>query len=260
MTDFWRSQLGNLTTLLQQTLASTPYSLSVARISIDDLYLPHDGLVALAAANPLGTDILGRLQHINDPDAHGDVCVPQFDKSLYNGEGDRVDEGTIIRPVLDVLILEGWCVGFYPVSTEVIDARWDQPVQGLGDDFFRVRGFRKEDVKDINERLKGYLAWWDCFHAFIQIKPEDSHPYTHIYKWRLEQEHHMKYLNGGKGMTDAQVEAFVDRYIPGYVFFGDGVTKGGLDAAGQERRPPWLKHGIKIEINELREVVNTTAF
>lgn len=37
----------------------------------------------------------------------------------------------------------------------------------------------------------------------------------------------MKARNGGTGMSDNQVKAFVDRYIPGYVFFGSGVQQGG---------------------------------
>lgn len=39
-----------------------------------------------------------------------------------------------------------------------------------------------------------------------QIKPVETHPYDYIYKWRLQQEHDMKSRNGGKGMSDEQVE------------------------------------------------------
>lgn len=42
-----------------------------------------------------------------------------------------------------------------------------------------------------------------------QIRPPDEYPYVYIYKWRLQQEHHMKARNGGKGMTDDQIEACV---------------------------------------------------
>ena len=42
-----------------------------------------------------------------------------------------------------------------------------------------------------------------------QIKPVEDHPYDYIYKWRLQQEHNMKAANGGKGMTDEQVEKYV---------------------------------------------------
>ncbi|KAI0941674.1 hypothetical protein AcW1_003498 [Taiwanofungus camphoratus] len=217
-----------LTSRVREALTSPSDNLSVAVLSIDDLYLPHDGLVALATAHPqnlllrgrgqpgthdvlLGTDILKRLKQINDIEVHGvaQVRTPRFDKSLFDGEGDRVEEGALVRSPVDVVILEGWCVGFYPTLLEEIDRRWQQPVQGLGQDFFQKRGFREEDIVDVNERLQGYLSWWEMLDSFIQITPEESHPYTHIYKWRLQQEHNMKSSNGGKGMTDDQVEACV---------------------------------------------------
>ncbi|KZT72274.1 P-loop containing nucleoside triphosphate hydrolase protein [Daedalea quercina L-15889] len=266
-----------LTSRLCDTLAAPPHSLSVAVLSIDDLYLPHDGLVALANANPdngllrgrgqpgthdvpLGSDILRRLKRINDEGAGAEVVLPRFDKSLHGGEGDRVPKGTAVHAPLDVVIFEGWCTGFYPVSTEEIERRWAATVPDLGTDFFRARGFRKENVVDVNARLGAYIEWWEHFDAFIQIKPETSHPYSHVYKWRLQQEHHMKSLNGGRGMSDEQVEAFVDRYIPGYVFFGDGITQGGLDASGTYRRPPWAGRGLVVEVNADREVVRSSTF
>ena len=50
------------------------------------------------------------------------------------------------------------------------------------------------------------MGWY--IHSAAQIKPPDEHPYTHIYKWRLQQEHHMKARNGGIGMADEQVVAY----------------------------------------------------
>ncbi|KAL6305244.1 P-loop containing nucleoside triphosphate hydrolase protein [Sparassis latifolia] len=263
-----------LTSRLRHELSSPPHALAVAVLSIDDLYLPHAGLAALASAHPqngllrgrgqpgthdvpLGAEILESLRRIND--GGGAVNIPRFDKSLFGGEGDRAGS-TLVSPPIDVVVLEGWCVGFYPISAEEIDRRWALPVQGLGEDFFVRRGFRKEDVVDVNERLKEYVAWWECLHVFIQINPADAHPYEFIYRWRLQQEHHMKSLNGGKGMTDQQVESFVDRYIPGYVFFGDGVLNGIVDANGQHELPPWMGHGLKVQIGENREVVDVTQF
>ncbi|KAK7691750.1 hypothetical protein QCA50_005151 [Cerrena zonata] len=94
----------------------------------------------------------------------------------------------------------------------------------------------------------------------LQIKPDEDHPYVHIYKWRLQQEHNMKAKNGGRGMTDEQVEAFIDRYIPGYVFFGDGVTQGELGEDGSRRPPPWIGKGLCIQIDENRDVVDVSKF
>lgn len=53
---------------------------------------------------------------------------------------------------------------------------------------------------------------------------------------------------------------FVDRYIPGYVFFGDGVVHGGFDEHGQHKAPPWLGNGLCIQVGEHREVVHVSEF
>lgn len=179
-----------LTTRLHEALTSPPHSLSVAVISIDDLYLPHDQLVAVAQANPnnrllqgrgqpgthdvkLGSQILTQLKYINEQDEHGggaSVQIPRFEKSLFGGEGDRVETGTIVQPPVDVVVLEGWCVGFHPSTSDEIGRKWELPVQGLGEDFFHARGFRKEDVLDINERLKELLELWSFFDGFIQVR------------------------------------------------------------------------------------------
>lgn len=177
-----------LTNLLRQDLISSPHSLSVVVLSIDDLYLPHIQLTALAQAHPnnpllrgrgqpgthdigLGSIILNQLKHINDAQSTGtQVRLPVFDKSLFGGEGDRVEgSGEIVRNPVDVVILEGWCLGFSSISKEEIDQRWTLPVQGLGVDFFKLRGIRKEDIIDVNERLKQYLHWWSFFDTFIQV-------------------------------------------------------------------------------------------
>lgn len=177
-----------LTARLQEDLNSKPHSLSVVVLSIDDLYLPHDQLVAVAKAYPdnrllqgrgqpgthdvkLGADILARLKRMNEP-SHQDslIHIPRFDKSLFGGEGDRVD-GTAVKGPVDVVVLEGWCVGFYPSIKQEIDRRFELPVPSLSGDFFRSRGFGKEDVYDINERLKDLCSWWSYFDAFIQVCP-----------------------------------------------------------------------------------------
>jgi len=265
-----------LSNRLKQVLSGPPHSLSVVVLSIDDLYLPHDGLVALAHAHPqnallkgrgqpgthdvkLGTKILHQLQRINEENS-SEVNLPIFEKSLHGGEGDRLQETVVVHGPVDVVVMEGWCLGFYSSTGEEIDRRWSEPVEGLDQDFFRSKGFRKEDVVDVNERLKAYLPWWDFFNVFVQVKPAEAHPYIHIYKWRLQQEHYMKASNGGKGMTDEQVAAFIDRYIPGYVFFGDGVTRGMLLEDGSRKMPPWAGNGLQVQIDEKRNVVETRVF
>ncbi|KAI0827920.1 P-loop containing nucleoside triphosphate hydrolase protein [Trametes gibbosa] len=267
-----------LTSILQNILQAQPHNLSVAVLSLDDLYLPHEQLIHLAKEHAqnallqgrgqpgthdvsLGTELLNRLKHLNDPDATAvEVNLPSFDKSLFNGEGDRAPRSHVVRAPVDLVLFEGWCVGFYPIERDEVERRFAAPVAGLGVDFFQRKGYRLDDILDVNDRLKSYVSWWNLFDAFIQIRPPDEHPYTFIYQWRLQQEHHMKARNGGEGMTDAQVEGFVDRYIPGYVFFGDGVTNGYEQLPGRRTLPPWSGHGLCVQIDENRDVVHVGRF
>ena len=50
--------------------------------------------------------------------------------------------------------------------------------------------------------------------------------------------------------------SFVDRYIPGYEFFGQGVINGGSGKSS----PPWKGNGLRITINKNRDVLNTNEF
>jgi len=264
-----------LTTRLRDVLSGNPHQLGVALLSIDDLYLPHDNLVELARSHPqnallkgrgqpgthdveLGTSALDRLKAINEPGADV-VMLPIFDKSLHGGEGDRLPESLPAVGPIDVVIIEGWCTGFYPISPEEIDEKWSQAIVGLENKSL-LEKYRKEDVLEVNEKLKAYVAWWALFDAFIQIKPVESSPYVFIYNWRLQQEHNMKAHNGGKGMSDEEVTSFVDRYIPGYVFFGGGVERGYTTADGHALPPPWIGSGLKVIIGEQREVLQCISF
>lgn len=177
-----------LTSHLRSLLAEPPCSLSVAVLSIDDLYLPHAGLRALAETHPrnrllhgrgqpgthdveLGNGILKVLKAINDGEVGcgpGEVVLPVFDKSLFDGEGDRAAQGQVVRGPLDVVVLEGWCIGFYPVRREVVEERWYQLVPGL-DDFDMQSFVSLEDVLEVNDLLRAYVEWWQTFDAFIQV-------------------------------------------------------------------------------------------
>jgi len=260
--------------------ASTP-SVRVATLSIDDLYLPHDGLVALAVAHPqnsllhgrgqpgthdtqLGERVLEALRSINTTHGNKEVRLPAFDKAEFTGEGDRVpqDRWRVVHGPLDVVLLEGWCVGFYPQDRTILEAKMRETPAGLEGVLDLPSYTTIENVFEINALLAQYVHWWDMMDAFVQITPEESSPYVHIYKWRLQQEHAMKAKNGGKGMTDEQVKTFVDRYIPGYHFFGRGVRNGGADPdSGCDLIPPWISGNgvdsrlLQIIIGEARQVL-----
>lgn len=49
-----------------------------------------------------------------------ELKVPRYDKSAYDGKGDRADEASwpVIKGPLDVVLFEGWMLGFTPISEE----------------------------------------------------------------------------------------------------------------------------------------------
>lgn len=170
-----------LTSILRDELISPPNNLSVALVSLDDLYLPHPELARIASDHPhnpllqgrgqpgthdvpLGTQVLNSLRRINEPDAEGAVSIPIFDKSLHSGEGDRIQKRTVVDRPLDVIILEGWCTGFYPVPRETIEHRYT-----LSEAPRSSFTYRKEDVLEINELLRPYVLWWSAFDTLIQV-------------------------------------------------------------------------------------------
>ncbi|EIW80395.1 P-loop containing nucleoside triphosphate hydrolase protein [Coniophora puteana RWD-64-598 SS2] len=281
-----------LTSSLASALSREPHSLRTAVLSIDDLYLPFSGLQAVSAENPgnlllqgrgqpgthdvpLGSKVLAALKSINELGAE-EVELPVFDKSLHGGKGDRLPEGSHVHGPLDIVLLEGWCVGFAPlpgkgsgaksedVRGTTIGKRWREPVPSLGhgDELHMdMEAFVKEEryVWEVNERLKEYVEWWKMLDAFVQIRGPEDQRYRIIYKWRMQQEHYMMVRNGGKGMKDDEIKNFVDRYIPGYVFFGDGVTEG-WEVDGVYQEPPWKGRGLAISLGENREMLRTDYF
>lgn len=171
---------------LQTRLQSPPNSLRVAVLSIDDLYLPHKDLVSLAASENVlwkgrglpGThDIdLGFKIFSNLVSRDGSFELPRFDKSLFNGEGDRLPmDGTgpviIQPPPVDIVILEGWLVGFHPIPIDELLSRWhgvwkvESEKLGLNEP---VTG-RLADIQAINDKLNGYIPLWNFFDVFIQV-------------------------------------------------------------------------------------------
>ena len=183
-----------LTNKLKNILSSAPHNLYIAVLSIDDLYLTHAGLKEVAASHPdnillsgrgqpgthdipLGSRLLRDLRNINDSEGtddsvHRHIEIPVFEKSLFGGEGDRLsgdNVGTIVKPPIDIVLFEGWCVGFCPVPDDVIDRRYEEPIPDIRD-FLDIKVFKKEHIKEINENLWAYVEWWSYFDCFIRVR------------------------------------------------------------------------------------------
>jgi D-glycerate 3-kinase len=157
--------------------------------------------------------------------------IPMYDKSAYNGQGDRVPT-TLWKtrngpgePKVQVVIFEGWCVGFRSLPREDIEAKQAGPSISL-------HKYKLQDLLFINEKLKDYDVMTDAFDAFIHIDAEET---GYVYQWRLEQEAALK-RDKGSGMTDEEVKRFVDGYYPAYELYTDGVRAGVLQDKGHGRQ------------------------
>lgn len=203
---------------LVEYVTTAGYTIGV--LSMDDLYLPHTGLDKVARENSsnkllsgrgqpgthdiqLGTTVLDSIHRINSSPKGVTVRLPVFDKSLFSGQGDRAppDSGPVVRQPLDIFVLEGWSMGFSSITNEQVAQKLsssapDSPLQQ----------HTLQHLEQINTNLKQYEQWYRYFSVFLQIRPTDL---NNVYSWRLQQEHAMKAANGGQGMTDPQVKAYV---------------------------------------------------
>ena len=152
--------------------------------------------------------------------------VPQYDKAAHGGAGDRVQPESSWEVVnargsgrrrVQVVILEGWCVGFRALaSTAEVEARRRTAAV--------ASQHRLEDLVLINERLRDYdTAVTDHLDAFVHVDAEDT---RWVYDWRREQEARLRADTGGQGMSDDQVVRFVDAYYPAYELFSDRLRAG----------------------------------
>jgi D-glycerate 3-kinase len=217
---------------LVDKLTAAPHSLRVVSFSIDDIYLPHDELLALGRNNPDNK----LLQHRGEPGTH-DVDlglqtiknliaskatkIPAYDKSKFNGHGDRIpsSQWTSAEPPFDIILFEGWCVGFQSITRETVAAKRSASTHPG-----TLSRHALEHLQYVNEQLERYAQIWDQLDALVWLNAQDI---SFVYKWRLEQEHAMKAAIG-QGMTDDQVERFVDGYMPAYELYIDGLMHGDL--------------------------------
>ncbi|KAI0206481.1 putative Uridine/cytidine kinase [Astrocystis sublimbata] len=200
--------------------------------SIDDFYLAHDDQVALAASMPDNKLVQVR----GEPGTHdiplakafftsilasNPTRTPQYDKSLFSGQGDRLppsswpEVNSPSQPAVRVVIFEGWCVGFRALPPPSVAALYSAPSRTLTQHAL-------EDLQFVNTQLGEYDAITDLFDAFIHIDAADT---QWVYDWRQEQEAALR-AQRGTGMSDDQVVRFVDAYYPAYELFTEKLRSG----------------------------------
>ncbi|KAI5786019.1 D-glycerate 3-kinase-like protein [Pyronema domesticum] len=214
-------------------------------LSIDDLYLTRDDQLQLTRENP--GNLLWR--HRGQPGTH-DIrmqkemeakrekekkCymkLPRYDKSLNQGNGDRVIPPNAPVEVPEVVIVEGWCVGFKSLGEDEVRLRFANGEVGGGLLKKKARLQVLESLLEVDRSLAGYDVLTNEYDFLIHIDAEDI---NYVYTWRLEQERAMIELRGS-GMSEEEVRNFVDGYMPGYELYVDQLRKGIFEERGKQIR------------------------
>jgi len=263
-----------LVSVIQSTLRSPPHNLPTVVFSLDDLYLTHSDQVSLAESHP--TNPL--LQHRGQPSTHDiplalsvfkslkeskPTKIPQYNKAAFSGQGDRVpsseweEVNTDPSHPIGVVLFEGWCVGFRPLSDETLEGlhsrasgiRHDPKANYNG----RLGHNSLQSVTDINDALKQYDALTDQYDAFIHIDAADP---QYVYKWRLQQEEGLR-AKKGSGMTDEQVKNFVDGYYPAYELYTETLRQGVFaprEGGEKNDNEGWRGRQLRLVVGEDRKV------
>ncbi|XP_073303369.1 D-glycerate 3-kinase, chloroplastic-like [Primulina huaijiensis] len=216
-----------------------------ATISIDDFYLAAEEQVKLRESNPdnallelrgnAGSHDLSlsveTLKAIGSLTKEGKkIKLPRYNKSAYNGRGDRADPSTWpeVEGPLTVVLFEGWMLGFKPLPAEIVKAVDPQ-------------------LETVNKNLKDYHDAWDKFiDSWIVIKIQDP---GCVYNWRLQAEIAMR-DDGKPGMSDEEVRDFVSRYLPAYKAYLPTLYSDGPNGANPE-------HLLVVEIDVGRNPILT---
>ncbi|CBX92097.1 similar to D-glycerate 3-kinase [Plenodomus lingam JN3] len=228
-------------------ILTSEHQLYTITISLDDLYKTHDALVAQREQNPEnklyrtrgqpGThdeQLAGRFfKDLREYTGKGHLKIPSFDKSKFQGEGDRAPESawpTLTRKP-DVVVFEGWCVGFQPLPASMIEEKFGLALSGK----LAINTPAKHQLAhllEVNRNLERYCEAFmgpRYFDFFIHIDTQDL---RHVYTWRLQQEHKMIETKGS-GMSDEQVRSFVDGYMPSYELYLDQLRQGIFEDKGR---------------------------
>lgn len=183
------------------------FGFSVATLSLDDLYLTYPQRQALQQQDPrllwrgppgthdlaLGLKVIEQCLEENSP---AQILLPRFDKSAFNGAGDRTTPEAIAKP--DLLLFEGWFVGIQPLELNSFN-HCPAPIITEQD---------RQFARDNNQRLQAYLPLWSKLDSLIVLNPED---YRLSKQWRKDAEHKMIAL-GKSGMSDEEIDRFVEYF------------------------------------------------
>jgi D-glycerate 3-kinase len=222
-----------------------PYCLPTAVFSLDDFYLTHADQQTLAK---LHADNL-LIQHRGLPGTHDlplalntfkslrdrtTTKIPVHNKYAFEDQGDRAPEPdrTIVNidlaNTIEVVLFEGWSIGFRAISPQSLLKKYNSAVAVLNSQpqiyHDQLAHNTLKSLTTINRTLRIYDTLTDHLDTFIHLKAADL---QYVYKWRLQQEARLR-SRKGFGMTNEQVQKFVDGYFSAYELYSDEMYKGSV--------------------------------
>lgn len=211
------------------------YKYNAIEVSLDDFYLPHHSREVLRQQNPENKLLRARGQpgthdvqlareffkQFENVDSESDIWIPFFDKSLFQGDGDRAprEQWRTVKGPVDVVIFEGWCVGFRPLGKEDVEEKQTEAVKIRASKYVAEKtpesDFSTSTLADhelspllwVNEQLEQYCKGFmgpQNFDFFVHL---DTDQLANVYVWRTQQEHALLERKGS-GMSDEQVVKF----------------------------------------------------
>ena len=151
-----------------------------------------------------GTHDTNRMQEvIQSIKQRESTLLPNFDKSLYEGEGDVLPLSTYVPEALDVLLLEGWCLGLESTESEQF-----------------VSVVKKDDYA--TQTLKDVEGETNAHHQVLQYVA--AYQSAHIMDWRLSQEQQL-WERKGRGMNEVSTRHFIRHFIPFLFYLAEHTAK-----------------------------------
>jgi D-glycerate 3-kinase len=172
-------------------------------VSIDDFYLTYTEQTALAerhAGNgamlyrgyPGTHDVALGTRTLDALVGGGEARVPVYDKSAHAGRGDRAppEAWRRVKGPHDVIVLEGWMLGFTPVAEDGLETALHVP----------------------NAYLAAYAAWTARLDAFLHMHIDSLDT---IVRWRIDSERARR-AKGESTLTDEEARDYIERFLPAY--------------------------------------------
>jgi D-glycerate 3-kinase len=197
---------GKSTVAMAVVTSLSRVGLRATAVSIDDFYLTRDEQRALAVRHAGNR----YLEHRGYPGTHDvglgartidalaslgpgvEMAVPTYDKSAHAGRGDRAHESRWRRVVgpLDVVLVEGWMLGFSPVHPATLEPELRAPNDFLGD----------------------YSQWTARLDALIVLEAPSLDA---IVAWRIDAERARR-ERGEPALSDTDARDYIERFLPAY--------------------------------------------